>query len=61
MLDRADVSYFGLHSNSLLPLNFQVFLAEYAGPLIAYLLFYPRPTFIYGVGAADVPRAPVVK
>lgn len=28
-----------------------VFLAEYAGPLFVYLIFYGRPTFIYGAAA----------
>ncbi|XP_011199671.2 very-long-chain enoyl-CoA reductase [Bactrocera dorsalis] len=31
-----------------------VFLAEYAGPLFVYLIFYGRPSFIYGE-AADTP------
>lgn len=30
-----------------------VFYAEYAGPLFAYLLFYFRPSLIYGEGAAN--------
>ena len=38
----------------------QVFLVEYAGPLLVYLLFFPRPGFIYGGGAALKPRANVV-
>lgn len=28
-----------------------VFLAEYAGPLIVYLLFYTRPELVYGKSA----------
>lgn len=32
-----------------------VFLCEYAGPLFSYLLFYIRPSIIYGEGAADKP------
>ena len=35
---------------------FKVFLTEYAGPLFVYLLFYPRPSIIYGAGAAAAPR-----
>lgn len=31
-----------------------VFLAEYAGPLVVYLMFYTRPTIIYG-SASSVP------
>lgn len=31
-----------------------VFLAEYAGPLFTYLLFYPRPALIYGSTSATV-------
>ena len=31
-----------------------VFLAEYAGPLVVYLMFYARPSLIYGT-AADTP------
>jgi len=34
-----------------------VFMAEYAGPLVTYLLFYPRPSFIYGEDAAKAPTA----
>ena len=30
-----------------------VFLAEYAGPLLVYLLFYLRPSLIYGPAAAS--------
>lgn len=33
-----------------------VFLAEYAGPLFVYLIFYARPSFIYG-DAADTPMS----
>jgi very-long-chain enoyl-CoA reductase len=33
-----------------------VFLTEYAGPLLIYLLFYSRPALIYGQGAAKEPR-----
>ncbi|CAI8045894.1 Very-long-chain enoyl-CoA reductase, partial [Geodia barretti] len=29
-----------------------VFLAEYAGPLAVYLLFYPRPALVYGTSRA---------
>lgn len=29
-----------------------VFLAEYAGPLAVYLLFYQRPQLIYGADAS---------
>lgn len=36
-----------------------VFLCEYAGPLFTYLLFYMRPSFIYGE-AAKIPMAQVV-
>lgn len=36
-----------------------VFLTEYAGPLVIYLIFYSRPSIIYG-SMIDVPRAPVV-
>ncbi|KAL9951670.1 hypothetical protein ACROYT_G044388 [Oculina patagonica] len=37
-----------------------VFLTEYAGPLIVYLLLYIRPAIIYGTDAASKPYAPVV-
>jgi len=37
-----------------------VFLTEYAGPLVIYLLFYIRPSLVYGAGAASKPIAPVV-
>lgn len=30
-----------------------VFLAEYAGPLIVYLLFYTRPELVYGKNATE--------
>ncbi|XP_060606566.1 very-long-chain enoyl-CoA reductase-like [Ruditapes philippinarum] len=36
-----------------------VFLTEYAGPLFIYLIFYARPSIIYG-SLADTPRATVV-
>ena len=39
----------------------QVFLTEYAGPLVIYLVFYTRPALIYGVEAATMPYADVVK
>eukprot|EP00118_Oscarella_pearsei_P028552 m.2465 g.2465 ORF g.2465 m.2465 type:complete len:313 (+) comp8668_c0_seq1:45-983(+) len=32
-----------------------VFLIEYTGPLVLYLIFYMRPSFIYGGGASNVP------
>lgn len=32
-----------------------VFLAEYAGPLAVYLLFYQRPWLFYGVEASSLP------
>ena len=35
-------------------------MAEYAGPLVVYLLFWPRPAFIYGAAAAQAPRQQVV-
>jgi len=38
-----------------------VFLAEYASPLIFYMLLYLRPGIIYGSGAASKPYAPVVQ
>ncbi|XP_065904205.1 very-long-chain enoyl-CoA reductase-like [Dysidea avara] len=37
-----------------------VFLAEYAGPLIAYLLFYLRPPLVYGAAGSEKPIASVV-
>ena len=37
-----------------------VFLCEYAGPLFVYLLFYLRPTVVYGAVAATAPISPVV-
>lgn len=37
-----------------------VFLTEYAGPLVIYLMFYARPSFIYGSGASSLKMAPVV-
>jgi hypothetical protein len=30
-------------------------MAEYAGPLFIYLLFYIRPSFIYGSSASSKP------
>jgi len=30
-----------------------VFMAEYAGPLFVYLIFYARPNLIYGVSASQ--------
>lgn len=30
-------------------------MAEYAGPLLIYLLFYIRPSFIYGSSASSKP------
>lgn len=30
-----------------------VFMAEYAGPLFVYLLFYARPSLIYGAAASE--------
>lgn len=36
-----------------------VFLTEYAGPLFIYLIFYARPSLIYGAAAGE-PRAQVV-
>lgn len=41
--------------------SMQVFLCEYAGPLFVYLLFYLRPTIIYGAVAATAPISPVVQ
>ncbi|XP_022101743.1 probable very-long-chain enoyl-CoA reductase art-1 [Acanthaster planci] len=38
-----------------------VFMTEYTGPLVAYLLFYSRPAIIYGAEAASAPRHPVVQ
>lgn len=37
-----------------------VFLVEYAGPLIVYLLTYARPALLYGAGASEKPYADVV-
>lgn len=37
-----------------------VFLVEYAGPLIVYMLLYIRPAIVYGPEAASKPYAPVV-
>ncbi|CAF0913176.1 unnamed protein product [Didymodactylos carnosus] len=37
-----------------------VFLAEYAGPLLIYLLFYLRPSFIYGTIGSSRPAHTVV-
>jgi len=37
-----------------------VFLTEYAGPLVIYLIFYARPSLIYGAAAASQPMAQVV-
>ena len=42
-------------------LHYQVFCTEYSGPLVMYLIFYTRPSIIYGVAAAAEPRALVVK
>ncbi|CAH3175291.1 unnamed protein product [Porites lobata] len=33
-------------------------LAEYAGPLIFYMLLYPRPSIVYGAAAASKPYDP---
>ena len=41
--------------------TFQVFLTEYTGPLVLYLVFYLRPAIIYGSEAAGEPKAPVVQ
>merc|ERR1712038_995134 len=38
-----------------------VFMAEYAGPLLIYLIFYPRPWFVYGSDAIKAPQAAVVR
>ncbi|CAL1538633.1 unnamed protein product [Lymnaea stagnalis] len=38
-----------------------VFLTEYAGPLVIYLIFYTRPALVYGIGANTKPYADVVK
>lgn len=38
-----------------------VFLCEYAGPLFTYLIFYPRPSLIYGAAAATQKYADVVQ
>lgn len=38
-----------------------VFLTEYAGPLVIYLLFYMRPALIYGEGAASQPKVEAVR
>lgn len=40
---------------------FQVFLLEYTGPIFVYLLFYTRPSLIYGKGASDLPMADAVQ
>ncbi|KAI0217623.1 Very-long-chain enoyl-CoA reductase [Lamellibrachia satsuma] len=37
-----------------------VFLVEYAGPLVIYLLFYLRPSIIYGAGASSHVRQDVI-
>ena len=37
-----------------------VFLTEYAGPFFLYLVFYRRPSFIYGAGASEKPIHPYV-
>ncbi|KAK7099819.1 very-long-chain enoyl-CoA reductase-like isoform X2 [Littorina saxatilis] len=37
-----------------------VFLTEYAGPLVIYLIFYLRPSIVYGEDAAELPYANVV-
>ncbi|XP_072041174.1 probable very-long-chain enoyl-CoA reductase art-1 [Amphiura filiformis] len=37
-----------------------VFLVEYAGPLVLYLLFYIRPAIVYGADAATKPKDKVV-
>ena len=37
-----------------------VFLAEYAGPLLAYLISFSRPHWLYGQNA-DLPMSYVVK
>lgn len=30
-----------------------VFMAEYAGPLFVYLIFYARPSLIYGAASSQ--------
>jgi len=37
-----------------------VFLVEYAGPILIYLFFYLRPTFLYGPLASQ-PHSPLQK
>ncbi|KAK3612308.1 hypothetical protein CHS0354_011026 [Potamilus streckersoni] len=37
-----------------------VFLTEYAGPLVVYLIFYAQPTLIYGPSAASETKGLVV-
>lgn len=37
-----------------------VFLCEYAGPLICYLITYLRPSLVYGKAGSNAPIAPVV-
>jgi len=37
-----------------------VFLCEYFGPLVCYLITYARPTIIYGATASKTPIAPVI-
>lgn len=31
-----------------------VFMAEYAGPLLVYLIFYTRPSVIYGAASNKI-------
>lgn len=38
-----------------------VFLCEYFGPLVCYLITYARPAIIYGAAASKAPIAPVVQ
>lgn len=40
---------------SLLAFFVQVFMAEYAGPLFIYLLFYIRPSIVYGSSSKSSP------
>lgn len=52
--------YQGLFKKKCFLMWLQVFLTEYAGPLAIYLLFYPRPAFIYGSAGSSAPRNGVV-
>ena len=55
------LKYLVINFQSFYNILLQVFLTEYAGPLILYLVFYLRPAIVYGSEAASLPKEPVVQ